>query len=117
MVAVGGCASVVPVLVALLPQATSETAAAAKTQMNRSFIDFLPPLVEHVSLFWRPGQPHRPALEFLGVAYGVHILTYRDQLLASIQANHVPGGHADVDHLLDTSRFHDHSRSRLLVFG
>ena len=29
---------------------------------------FLPPLVEHVRVLRRPGQPHGPALEFLGVS-------------------------------------------------
>src|SRR5260370_12058830 len=115
MFAVGGCFSVLPVLVLLDPQAATITMATAANAPN--FIDFLPPLIEHVSLFWRPCQPHRPALEFLGVAYGVHILTYRDESLAPIQAHHVAGVHADVDHLLDAARLHDHSRPRLLALG
>src|SRR5437762_8892650 len=93
----GGGLVETPGLGLLDPQAaTSSSATVAKA---RTFMNFLPPLVEHERVLRCPGQPHRPAFKSLGVAEGVHILPYRHELLSSIQMDEVAGGHADVDHL------------------
>src|SRR6185312_8166953 len=52
-----------------------------------SFIDYLPPLVEHKCVVSRPGQANRLAFKLLGVAVSVHVLTYRHQLLPAIEAH------------------------------
>src|SRR5690349_5477816 len=101
IVAVGGWLRVAPGVVGLPPQATAATATAASKPRKRRLIDFLPPLIEHECVLLCPGQPHRPADELLCVAEGVHILTYRHELLAPVQVDDVAGGHAHVDHLFD----------------
>src|SRR4029077_8400074 len=73
--------------------------------------------LENVLVVGRPGQPCRPALKPLGVTRGVHILAYRDQLLAPVQADDVAGGHADVHNLLYRPGFHPHTGVPLLSLG
>src|SRR5256884_5543670 len=114
MFAVGGCCSVLPPLLLLDPHAVTATAASAAIAPN--FIDFLPPLVEDECVVCRPGESHRPAFEPFGVSQGVHILTYRDKVLAALEAHHVSGANAHVDHLLDLTRLDGHAgRGRLAL--
>src|SRR5262249_12670394 len=97
MPAVGGWAILLPVLLDVDPHAVSASATTAAMAPN--FIAFLPPVVEHVRVIGDPRQPDWPPLESVGVAYGVHILTYRHELLPAVEAHQVAGAHADIDHL------------------
>src|SRR5437016_7366145 len=115
MFAVGGCCSVLPPLLLLDPHAVTATAASAAIAPN--FIDFLPPLVEDECVVCCPGEPHGPAFEPLGISQGVHILTYRDEVLPPLEVHHVTGAHADVDHLRDLARLDDHAGGRRLALG
>src|SRR5207253_3246452 len=89
--------------------------ASAATAPN--FMNFLPPIVEHECVVRRPCQPNGPALEFVGVAHGVHILTHRYQLFSAIEANDIAGCHADIDDVLDLARFHGHPGLRHFGLG
>src|SRR5439155_19775196 len=115
MFAVGGGCCVLPVLLVDDPHAVIASTATAANAPN--FMAFLPSLLEHKRMVGRPGQPLRPAFEFLGVAQGVHILTYRHELLAPIEMDHVARVHTDVDHLLDSTWLHGHAWICMLAFG
>src|ERR1700693_2353567 len=115
--ALGGCARAEPDGVVVPPHAvTATTAAAARHARRIHELIFLPLLgVENVRMVCCPAQPHRPALEPLGVARGVHILAHRDQLLPTIEFDDVAGGHAHVHNLHYRAWFHPHARLRLLA--
>src|SRR5256885_14838948 len=116
MSAVGGLVCWLPVLLGLLePHAviSTRTAIVAAPRLMPS----LPPLVEHVCVIRSPGQPHRPVLELVRVAQGVHILTYRHELLPAVEADEVARAPAHVDHLFDLSTLDRHPRRGLLTLG
>src|SRR5438445_6373608 len=115
MLAVGGGACELPGLLLVDPHAAMDRAASAA--IAPSFIVSLPPLIEDECVVCRPGEPHGPTFEPFGISQGVHILTYRDEVLALLEAHHVAGAHADVDHLLDLARLDGHAGRRRLALG
>src|ERR1700694_3793697 len=124
MPAVGGWLRVEPVGAVLPPHAVTASTAATAKHPRRSQaagptspeLIFLPLLgIENVRMVCRPAQPHRPALDPLAVARGVHILAHRDQLLSVVEADDVAGGHTHVYDLHYRAGFHPHARLWLLA--